>query len=118
MRAKAQLDARASRGTQAGEPPVKALLSSPSRAHTTVSVPFKRLIELTPAFTKLGVAGITKTGVTDLAWSIKIFGTTLIAKPPSASQSFASSLAQFNAALACSVAVTEKGTASDGSTSF
>ncbi|KAL9935123.1 hypothetical protein V8E36_006199 [Tilletia maclaganii] len=83
----------------------QALISILSKTYPNVSSASKRLIELKPAFTKLGVAGIAKTDVTNLASSTKTFGATLVSKAPSSVKSSAKSLAsKYNAALASAVA--------------
>ncbi|KAK0555955.1 hypothetical protein OC846_001507 [Tilletia horrida] len=82
-----------------------ALLSILSSTYTNVSAASKRLIALEPAFKKLGVAGIAKTDVGNLATATKTFGATLVSKAPSAQKSSASALAsKYNAALASAVA--------------
>ncbi|KAE8218270.1 hypothetical protein CF319_g7823 [Tilletia indica] len=82
-----------------------ALISILSKTYTNVSLASQRLITLEPAFKKLGVAGIAKTDVNNVASATKTFGATLVSKAPSASKSSASSLAaKYNKALASAVA--------------
>ncbi|KAE8222746.1 hypothetical protein CF319_g4100 [Tilletia indica] len=83
----------------------QALISVLSNTYTNVSAASQRLIELEPSFKKLGVAGIAKTDVNNVASATQTFGATLVSKTPSGSKASASSLAsQYNAALASAVA--------------
>ncbi|KAK0524906.1 hypothetical protein OC835_005777, partial [Tilletia horrida] len=81
------------------------LLNILSATYTNVSGASQRLIELQPAFKKLGVAGIAKSDVNALQASTQTFGATLVSKAPSSLKASASSLAgQYNAALASAAA--------------
>ncbi|KAE8221848.1 hypothetical protein CF319_g4859 [Tilletia indica] len=83
----------------------QALISILSKTYVNVTGSAQRLIALKPAFTKLGVAGIAKTDINNVATATKSFGATLVSKAPSASKSSASSLAaKYNKALASAVA--------------
>ncbi|KAE8229912.1 hypothetical protein CF326_g5099 [Tilletia indica] len=82
-----------------------ALISILSKTYVNVTGSAQRLITLEPAFKKLGVAGIAKTDVNNVANATKVFGATLVSKAPAASKSSASALAaKYNKALASAVA--------------
>ncbi|CAD6942210.1 unnamed protein product, partial [Tilletia laevis] len=82
-----------------------ALISILSKTYVNVTGASQRLIELEPAFKKLGVAGIAKTDTNNVASATKTFGATLVSKAPAASKSSASALAaKYNKALASAVA--------------
>ncbi|KAL9935111.1 hypothetical protein V8E36_006187 [Tilletia maclaganii] len=83
----------------------KSLLSILSATYPNVSASSQRLIALQPAFKKLGVAGIAKSSINNIASSTKTFGATLVSKAPSSVKASASSLAsKYNAALASAAA--------------
>ncbi|KAE8267440.1 hypothetical protein A4X09_0g4907 [Tilletia walkeri] len=81
------------------------LLSILSKAYVNVTAASQRLIALEPAFKKLGVAGIAKTDVNNLATATKNFCATLVSKAPSSVKLSASALAgKYNSAISLAVA--------------
>ncbi|KAE8211395.1 hypothetical protein CF327_g4857 [Tilletia walkeri] len=83
----------------------KALISILSKTYVNVTGASQRLVALEPAFKKLGVAGIAKTDVNNVASATQTFGATLVSKAPSSVKSSASALAaKYNSALASAVA--------------
>ncbi|KAE8185630.1 hypothetical protein CF336_g7328, partial [Tilletia laevis] len=87
------------------EAQAKSLVSILNKTYANVSGASQRLIDLEPPFKKLGVVGIAKTDIGNLANSTKTFGATLVEKAPEASKAKASALAdKYNNALASGVA--------------
>ncbi|KAL9935109.1 hypothetical protein V8E36_006185 [Tilletia maclaganii] len=83
----------------------QSLLDILSATYPNVTGSSQRLIELQPAFKKLGVAGIAKSDINAIASSTQTFGATLVSKAPASLQASASSLAaNYNAALASAAA--------------
>ncbi|CAD6942750.1 unnamed protein product [Tilletia controversa] len=83
----------------------KSVISVLSDTYVNVTGASQRLIDLQPAFKKLGVAGIAKTDTNNVASATKTFAATLVDKTPEASKDSASKLASdYNNALASAVA--------------
>ncbi|CAD7061589.1 unnamed protein product [Tilletia caries] len=83
-----------------------AIISILNNTYVNVTGASQRLVELEPSFKKLGIAGIAKTDLVNIANSTKTFGVTLVDKAPAASKSSASALAaKYNDALASGLAV-------------
>ncbi|KAL9935117.1 hypothetical protein V8E36_006193 [Tilletia maclaganii] len=81
------------------------LLTILRSTYPNVTASTQRLIALQPNFQRIGVAGIAKSSINNIAASTRTFGATLVSKAPSAVKASASSLAsQYNAALASAAA--------------